>query len=96
MRNDETSSGSVILRTIEIRFTAEGKLYACSHFGWTLNEVDNIVQAVIFTRGNTRIKVAVYDHVIDHLDTFGVWLCRALLGDDGYTWKHVDLTQCDR
>lgn len=91
-----TSTGTMILKTLEVRYTKEGKLYACSHDGWSLNEMDNLVQCQIFTRDNTRIKLAVYDHPLENIDTFGTWLCRALMGDEGYTWKHVDLRDCDR
>lgn len=85
-----------VLRTIEIRYDANGKLSICSHHGWQLNEVDNLVQCQTFIRGEWHIKVAVYDKPLEHLETFGIWLCRALVGDDGYTWRHIDLTDCDR
>lgn len=87
----------MIYKVIEIRFTAEGQIYANSHDGWTvINYPDEPLQIKIFSRDDYRIKIVVYQHPIEYLDTFGVWLCRALLGDEGYVWKHVDLSECDR
>jgi len=90
-RNVETLTD---LRTLEIRFDINGVMYACSHRNtWTLNEMDSdrLVSCNIFTRGNVRIKVAVYDAAIPE-ETI-VYLCDQLLADNSPVWKTVDLNE---
>jgi len=85
-----------ILKTVEIRFDDNGKFMICSHQGWTLNEQETPVQIRIFSDAKHRIKVAVYGTPIDYLETFGVWLCRALIERNPDVWKTVNLSDCDR
>lgn len=86
-----------VLKTLEIRYDANGQLYCCSHEGWTLNECDEkLVQCRIFSRGNIRIKVAVYEHPLEFFETFAAFMCVSLIEQRQETWRHIDLRECDR
>lgn len=93
----KTSTDDNIYRVLEIRYDANGQIYACTHDGWTVtNYPEEPVQIRIFSRDKHRIKVVVYQTPLEHIETFGTYLCRALLNDDGYTWRHIDLRSYDR
>jgi len=84
------------LKSIEVRFDANGHIYATAHSGWTITDYpQQCTQCLTFSRGNYRIKVAVYGGQIEHLDTFGAYLAAALVDENfnPVVWRTVELNE---
>jgi len=94
--NNDIHAGEMILTTIMAEFAPDGTYSACSHQGWTLPTRDDLRQCRIFSRGNHRIKLAVYGREVGNLNEWGAWLCHALIDKDERVWRHIDLNSVSR